>query len=109
VALAPLAASVRAHLRKVRQGRKRVLVVSDVRLPYSVSRTALIRATITPKRGGRVVATLKGHAPSGPNALALSARLRRGPHRLKKNRYIVRLTASAGGQSAIQSMELVVK
>jgi hypothetical protein len=41
--------------------------------------------------------------------LHLPPRLRRGAHRLHRLHYVVEVTVSAGGQTAIRSLELIVK
>jgi sugar lactone lactonase YvrE len=113
LALAPKADSVRAPLRKVRRsagGRTfRVLVVADVGLRYVVTQPASLKAVLLGKKGKRKVATVRGRARAGANALHLPGRLRSGAHRLVKDHYVVRMTVTADGQTATRSFELVVK
>jgi len=114
LALAPRALSVAAPLRKltitVKKRKRRILVVSDVRIPYVVSQSARLEAVVLPKKGGGpAVATLRAKPHPGRNTLGLPARLRRGPQRLTKDHYVVRMTVTAGGQSVTRTLELVVK
>jgi hypothetical protein len=100
--------SVRAVLAKVKRGRKRVLVVGDVALTWRSTKEVALAFRITTKRG-RLVKTFKAHAGSGAGGVHLPASLRSGRHRLKKDHYVVGVTAKAGTATATSRMELVVK
>jgi len=112
LAIAPLAASVRAHLVKktvkVKGHKRRVLIVRNVRIPFSLSRAANVRVTIA-KRHGRKVAAFAVAAGAGSRAVHLPRRLRSGKHRLTKAHYVLRMTATSTGASATGTLELVVK
>ena len=98
-------------LRKLQaKGKKRrILVVSDIRIPCELTQSARIAATIAPLKGGRRVATLHAGGRAGRNQLRLPARLRSGRRRLPKDHYVVKMTATTHGRTAVTSMELVVK
>lgn len=105
LALAPKKGLVVARLRKAGSTR----VVADVRIPYTVSLPARITATIRTKKRAKVVATLHAAARAGVNRLALPLRLRAGRRRLAKDHYVVRMTASVAGATAVKSLGLDVR
>jgi sugar lactone lactonase YvrE len=100
LALAVHRATVRAPLRK--------RVVANVRAAYESTQAARISAVIRAVKG-KVVATIHTTAAPGHNALTLPRRLRRGPHRLVKGHYVVRMTATGTRRRATASFELVVE
>lgn len=113
LAVAPLKLSVTAPLVKVKRtvkGKKRrTLVVTNVPLSFRVSKETDLVLRIRTKKGGRLVKTLSTHAGAGAGAVHLPRSLRSGKRRLKKDHYVVGVTAKAGTAIAVSSMELVVK
>jgi hypothetical protein len=75
---------------------------------YRVTRQCDIVARLATKRG-RQIARIKIHAAPGAGAIHLPKALRSGKRRLKKDHYVVGMSATTGSESAAASVELVVK
>jgi sugar lactone lactonase YvrE len=110
LAFAALEQSVLAPLKRVvdKHTKRRILLVSDVRVSYRVTRECDIVARLATKRG-RQIARIDVHAAPGAGAIRLPKALRSGKRRLKKDHYVVSMSATTGSQSAAASIELVVK
>ncbi|MEA2495566.1 MAG: hypothetical protein QOJ29_3477 [Thermoleophilaceae bacterium] len=112
LAMSPLKTPVLAPLYKkkivVKKKKRRILVVTDV--PIEISASAKCRLTIAiATKKGKAVTTIKGTALAGTTAVHLPARLRSGKRRLKKDHYVLRVTATSGSAISTGSLELVVK
>jgi sugar lactone lactonase YvrE len=92
----------------VKKKKRRILVVRDVPLTFRTTKQATISFRLATKKG-KPVTSFKTHAGPGAGAVHLAKRLRSGKHRLKKDHYVVSVTATAGSASAVDSFELVVK
>jgi sugar lactone lactonase YvrE len=112
LAFAPLAASITAPLQKVaitvNKRNRRTLVVSDRAIGFRVTKQGRVTVAIATKKG-RKVASFATRFRAGANAVHLPKSLRSGKRRLKKDHYVLSMTATAGTESARHSMELVVK
>jgi hypothetical protein len=112
LAFAPLTASLTAPLKrvtvKVKNRKSRTLVVSDRAIPLRASKASDVEVVISTKKGKRV-AQFARHIGSGAVSLHLPGALRSGKLRLKKDHYVLSMTAIAAAESARHDMELIVK
>jgi sugar lactone lactonase YvrE len=112
LALAPTQAPLRAPLVKrpvtVHGHRRQILAVRDVPFPFESTKPATLVLRIRTKRG-KAIATLRGHVAAGAGAVNLPPRLRSGKHRLKKDHYVVGVTATTGTATTTASFALIVK
>lgn len=92
----------------VRKRQRRILVVRNVPLPFRVSQPATLGFRVATKKGA-LIATFEKSAKAGAGAAHLPKRLLAGKRRLKKDHYVVRVTATAGSASAVDQFELIVK
>jgi DNA-binding beta-propeller fold protein YncE len=112
LAFAPTTGSITAPLKKIaitlNKRKRRILVVSDRAIEFRATKESEVAVAISTKTG-RKIGRLTGHAGAGANALHLPKSLRTGKDRLKKDHYVLSMTATAGSESASHSMELIVK
>jgi hypothetical protein len=106
--VAMLEPTITAPLAKVKRKKHRALTVRDVALAFRVTKESDLTVSIRTKRG-RAIKTFRTHAAPGAGALHLPGALRSGKHRLKKDHYVVGVTARAGTASATSSLALIVK
>jgi hypothetical protein len=106
--VAMLEPTITAPLAKVKRKKHRALTVRDVALAFRVTKESDLTVSIRTKRG-RAIKTFRTHAAAGAGALHLPGSLRSGKHRLKKDHYVVGVTARAGTASATSSLALIVK
>jgi hypothetical protein len=68
-----------------------------------------IVVAISTKEGRKLSRLVVGRFGTGLVALHLPGALRTGKHRLKKDHYVLSMTATAGSESASHIMELIVR
>ncbi|MEA2425837.1 MAG: hypothetical protein QOH13_2247 [Thermoleophilaceae bacterium] len=112
LALAPLKDTVTAPLVKkavtVKKRKRRILVVKDVPITFRVTKDSRLMVQITPKKG-KGASRLITRIAAGAGAIHLPPMSRSGTRRLKKGHYVVRMTVTAGLESASKTLELIVK
>jgi sugar lactone lactonase YvrE len=113
LAFAPTTGTVTMDLKKRTVGtknhRRRILVVSAKAITFRITKESDIVVAISTKKGRPVSRLVPGRFGAGLVALHLPRALRTGTHRLKKDHYVLSMTAMAGSESASHSMELIVK
>jgi hypothetical protein len=113
LAFAPTTGSVTMNLERrtvgTKEHRRRVLVVSAKAITFRLTKESDIVAAISTKKGRRVSRLVPGRFGTGLVALHLPRALRTGKHRLKRDHYVLSMTATAGSESASHSVELIVK
>ena len=112
LAIAAPATSVTAPLVKkkvvVNKRKRRILVVRDVPIRLRLTLGAHLTITIRTKKG-RFVTELRHAGRQDLTTVHLPQRLRSGKHRLKKDHYVLGVTAKFGNLTASTNLELVVK
>jgi hypothetical protein len=110
--IAALSDSVTAPLVKkvitVKKRKRGILAVKDVPIAFELTKPGKLVLKLFTKKG-KPVTTLKKSLKAGRGIVHVPARLRSGKHRLTKDHYVVRVTATAGSSIATDSLELVVK
>lgn len=101
-------APLRRHTVTVHRHKRRTLAIPNIAIRFTLTKAASLGFRITTK-SGKQIATLKKHADAGTGTLRLPRRLRSGKHRLKKDHYVVGVTALAGSARATTSFALTVK
>jgi DNA-binding beta-propeller fold protein YncE len=112
LAFAPTTGTVTMNLQKRTVGTKRhtrrVLAISAKAITFRLTKESDVVVAISTKKG-RKVTRLVGRFGTGLVALHLPRALRTGKQRLKKDHYVLSMTATAGTESASHSMELIVE
>jgi trimeric autotransporter adhesin len=112
LAFAPLTGSFTAPLKKVtitvNKLKRRTLVVSDRAIPFRITKASDVLTAISNKKGRKIARFARQVGP-GANSIHLPNSLRSGKSRLKKDHYVLSMTATAGTESARHSIELIVK
>lgn len=113
LAFAPTTAKVTMNLAKRTVGtenhKRRVLVVSAKAITFRITKESDIVVAISTKKGRSVSRLVVGRSGTGLVAWHMPRALRTGKHRLKKDHYVLSMTATAGSESATHSIELIVK
>jgi DNA-binding beta-propeller fold protein YncE len=113
LAFAPTTGTVTMNLEKrtigTQKHKRRILVVSAKAIAFRITKESDLVVAISTKKGRKVGRLAVGRPGAGLTAWHLPRALRTGKRRLKKDHYVLSMTATAGSESATHSMELIVK